>query len=246
MIEVIMAIVVISIIMIPIAMIAMEYVRSTAYADSVTSAANLGRREMAIINDTDYAALSSDSFPNYAGSDFDLTREVAPLPDFGNAVKKTVVTVSRHGSTEKLVELAAYAMNVSFGAGGAARAAFFSASGGSFASPNRLSNITMQNTNTTDEIIMVGVLMTLNAANTLNSVTMDGATKYTGSLSIPANAETQVSFQNNFAMAPSTTYSGAQGAAFTFGGNFKKNNNIKVAFVFSDGSQSAQYTWTYR
>lgn len=238
-IELITAIVLVAIIMIPVALIAMEYVRSVAYADSLTAAANLGQREMAIVNNLAYGTLASANFQNYMGYNFDVARQVSPV----TIGKKVIVTVYPHGSTEKVTELATYVMNVSFGLGGGSRASYFAASGGSFGSPTNLSGITLQNISTTDSITMIGVILTLSKNNALSSVTMDGLARYTGSLPLQRNVATQVAFQSNFAMSANQTYSGAQGGSFVFNNSFVKNDTVTIIFLFSDGSQSQAYQW---
>ena len=239
-IEIITAVVLVAIIMIPLALMAMEYVRSIAYADSLTSAQGLARREMAIVNNLSYDTLASGSYPNYMGSNFDVSRQVSFATGFGSAVKKALVTVMPHGSAQKLIELAAYAMNVSFGAGGGARASSFSASGGAFTSSNQLAGMLLTNTNAA---AIAGVIMTSTRTRTLSAITIGGTAVYTSPPTVSlGSAQTQVTFQNNFAMSPGVPYS----ATFTFtGAPAAQSYTVTIIFVFNDGSQSASYSRTF-
>jgi prepilin-type N-terminal cleavage/methylation domain-containing protein len=119
-IEMIITIVLVSIVMIPIALIAAEFVRSTVYADSLTMAANLGRQEMAIVNNLSYADPTlADGYDhrttNYAGYPYDVRRAVNSVIGTNDNLKRVMVDVFPRGSATRLIELVTYVMDVEFG-----------------------------------------------------------------------------------------------------------------------------------
>lgn len=250
--EMIITIVILAIMMIPAALVALEYVRSMEYADSLTMAANLGRMEMGIVNslsyfdptlDFNYSALTT----NYAGYNFDVRRMVG-----STGIKKVSVIVYPRGSAKKLIELVTYVTAKSYGPGSAGgalgeEAGSFLASGGVLW-VNQLSNVTLQNTRATGNITMKGVVITswwTGLPIEVNSIVMGGEERIgSGSVTLPMGTPTLIYFQRNFIMNSNTSYSGADGGQFAFSiSDFTWS--VKVKFVFYDGSQSPEYTWTY-
>lgn len=253
-IELITAVVLIAIIMIPVALIAMEYVRSTAYADSLTMAVNLARREMSVVNNLSYSDPTlADGYDNttqeYAGYSFDLRRTVNYVPGTNNNLKRVRVRIFPNVSTNQLIELAAYVMNVQFGAGSAGGALgnekdSFIASGGTL-SQNRLIYATLQNTRSTGNITMTSVIMTSTINKTLIAITMGSESRFSGSVALPANTPTTINLQKNFIMNSNTSYSGTNGGRFNFTTGPNQTYTLTIQFVFYDGTQSTAYSWTY-
>lgn len=251
-IELIIAIVVIAIIMIPISLMLMEYVRAIAYADSLTVAANLAQRELGIINNLGYGALSNALFTNYAGYNFDLDRIVSYVSGTNNNLKMVRLRVFPHPmvSSGQLLDLVTYVigMNVGFGAGSSGGAAgsegaSLSVSGGTL-SRNSLNNVTLRNIRSNGNITMKGVIVSSTRNRTLNSITINGDSRISNSVAITSNP-TVVPFSRNFFMNYPIIYSGANGGQFNFAGGPNQPYTITIIFVFYDETQSAPYVWTY-
>lgn len=254
-IEVITAIVLIAIIMIPIALMAQEYVRSVGYSDFQAQAVNLARREMTIINNLNYTDPTlqngyDNTTQNYAGYNFDLRRTVSFVPGTNNNLKLVRTRVFPQGSQEELIELDTYAMDVQFGAGSGGSvikndASYFLALGGVL-QPDQLYDVTLNNMNAANDITMTSVLIAASGGLNLTSVTMGGDVRFAGSVRLNPGRQEQVNFQNNFLMAPDTTYSGPDAGIFALtGANPRRPLSLEIIFVFSDGSQSMPYSWTY-
>jgi len=118
-IELIMAIVVTGIIALPVSITLGKHVQSVFVSQDYTTALNLARLDMEQALNTAYASLSSASFNNYQGYDYDLSRTVTYAQ--GNwwtpeSLKLVVVSVTRAGSADVLVTLKTYiAKNVTLG-----------------------------------------------------------------------------------------------------------------------------------
>ena len=253
-IEVITAIVLIAIIMIPVALIAMEYVRSIAYADSLTMSANLARREMGIVNNLNYTDPTladgyDNTATNYDGYNFDLRRTVNYIVGTNNNLKRVRARVFPSGLTNQLIELATYVMNVQTSAGSAGGALgnerdSFLASAGAL-QRNQLYRATLRNTRTTGNITMTQVIMTSTVNKTLRTINMGGEARFSGSTALVANTPTTIDLQKNFIMNSNTTYSGAAGGTFIFATGPNLTYTLTIIFVFYDGTQSAPYSWSY-
>ena len=252
-IEMIIAVVVIAIIMIPISLMLMEYVRAIAYADSLTVAANLAQREMGIINNIGYGALNSASFTNYTGYNFDLDRSVTYVSGTNNNLKLVRVRVFPNpmASFSQLIDLATYVigMNVGFGAGSAGGApgdesASLSPVSDGTIGKSSLSNVTLQNTRSDGNITMKGIIMSSTRDRTLNSIMMNGDNRIGAPVPITSNP-TLVQFNRNFFMNSSIIYTGAAGGQFNFAGGTNVSYTLTIIFVFYDETQSPPYVWTY-
>lgn len=251
-IEVITAIAIIGIIMIPIAMIMMEYVRSTAWADSLTMAANLARREIGIINSTSYSGASlangyNNLSQNYAGYKYDLRRAVSSVPGTGDNLRLVSVKVFSTGTTDQFIELDTYVMDKNFGIGSAGVGAgyentWFSASGGT-TSKKEISGITLTSTKPAGNITMTGVIITSSVNRNLTNIQMNTEDVFSGTVSLSLGVPTQVTFDKNFIMNAGTTYSGGNGGTFSL--SSEKVYTVTIIFLFFDGTQSAPYIWSY-
>ncbi len=252
-IEVITSVVVIAIVMIPVTLISMEYVRSAAYADSLTMATNLVRMEMAVVNNLNYSNPTladgyDNTSANYSGYKYDLRRTVNFVPGTANNVKSVRIRVYPNGSAEQLMETATYVMDIQYGmgsAGGTAgdEAVSFLASGGTL-TRSALSGVVLQNTRLTGNITVTGVVITPTINKTISGITMGGESHLSTSVSLPANTATTVNFTKNFFMNSNILYSGADGGTFSFNST-NVTHTITIQFIFYDGTQSAPYSWTY-
>ncbi|MDP3789402.1 MAG: prepilin-type N-terminal cleavage/methylation domain-containing protein [Candidatus Omnitrophota bacterium] len=249
-IEVITAITLMAIIMIPIALFAMEYVRSIAYNDSLSMATNLACREMAIVNTLSYTdptlANGYDlTTQSYAGYGYNLRRTVNYLPGTSSTVKRVRARIYPAGSTEQVTEFVTYVMNIPAGAGSAGGASgnesdSFLAREGVLAR-DQLTRVTMRNTRTTGNITVTKVILTSSVNKTLRSITMEGETRFTGSETLTANIPKTIDLQKNFIMNSNLTYSRTANFYFSQRDN---RYSLTIAFVFYDGTQSAPYTWS--
>lgn len=258
-IEVIVTVTVVAIAMIPAAMIVMECIRSAAYADSLTTAANLARREIGIVsnlayNDATLASGYNNLASSYAGYNYDLRRQVSSVTDASGSManlKKVAITVYPHGSSAKLIEADTYVINgVTSGAGSGGgtksgtEASALSITGGGFQDP-KLINVGIRNTRTTGNITITGMYMWQTSGNKrLNIAVLSGnQTVYTGSLVLPnskpasPNVILQAANIVNYSAVPDTT------ANFTFNNAIGNNKWVYIIFVMSDGSQTGTYSW---
>lgn len=255
-IEIITAIVLISIIMIPVALIGMEYVRSMAYADSLTAASNLARREMSIVNNLSYSdpTLASGydvTTPNYAGYNYSVRRTVDYVAGTNNNLKRVRVRLFPSGSAGQLTEVDTYVMNVQFGAGSAGGAAgaekdSFSASGGTLSPGGNddLLDVVLQNNRNTGNITITGVIITSTINKTLTIIRMGNEQKFNGSEILLANVPKQINFSRNFIMNSSTIYSGTNAADFIMSNPGNPSHTVTVVFLFWDNTQTSPYSWS--
>lgn len=116
-IELIITIVVLGIVMIPVGLMSMEYVRGIAYSHDLAVVEGLAKTEMAQINNLGYDNLPIivSTFENYKGLPYDLERTVVSA---GSDLKKAQVRVYPHGAPDNnLINLVTYVASVSFGSG---------------------------------------------------------------------------------------------------------------------------------
>lgn len=117
--ELIMTIVVVGIVAVPISLFISRNTESVFYCEDLTIALNLAKFEMERVNNLTYANIISDSFPNYQGYNYNVTRSVTYVQGSGatpESLKKITVSVTKTGSASVLVSLVTYiAKNVSYG-----------------------------------------------------------------------------------------------------------------------------------
>lgn len=137
--EVVIAIVLMAIILIPLALIMIEYARSIAEADILTVTNNLGRREMAIIDTLDYndptlADGYDHTTENYNNSNFDLQRTVEERRPISNREMEKLINVIvyPHDSSQSILQLTTIKANVQFGTGAASLQCPIAAFNGNF------------------------------------------------------------------------------------------------------------------
>lgn len=238
--ETLVAITVLAVIMIPASMVLMEYARAAGRDDDVAKAANLARRELAIVNNTAFASVNNATYNNYAGYPFTVQRTVT-TPAGGSADLKSVkIAVSRSGSAERLFGLATYVVNgVSFGLGSAVpvggQAGYFTGAKISYVSGTRTLTVRMQNTSASDTITVTNIRMSAVSQSNrrLSRVTMGGAIKFNGNWTIPRTTPASVGLSSSYVMAPGTN---STNNTFVFGTNM--NTAITVIYVFSDSTEA--------
>lgn len=252
-IEVITAIVVISIIMIPVALIVMEYVRASSSEDAFAVARELANQEMVIVSDTEYSdptlAIGYDHLtPNYMGYNFDLRRKVTAAPIGGvwsSSAKRVEVDLYPHGSSQSVANLFLEITDVEKGAGSAGGALgsecdSFNISGGALRR-NDLYRATVQNVRTTGNITVTGFIIISSMDKTITSVNMGQDTKLQSSVTVPANTPTTVTLTKTFIINSGISYSGASGCTITFANAPNQAYSVSLRFIFSDGSQEAAW-----
>ena len=252
-IELIMTILVLGLIMVPLGIMSIEYMRSIVYSRDLVVAEGLAKTEMSKINNLDYGDNTledgdDDTTSSYEGYHLDLNRKVDYVPDTDNNLKKVEVSVYESGTTIQLVKLVSYIADVSFGSGSGGgeavvggMSASLAVSGGNISGAN-LENVTLQNTSG-DPITIDGVIISFTGAGGmgggihLQAITMDGAERWSG----PPNAASgsSIVFDTNFTLAASTTYNNT--GLFVFIRNLTSVTSL--VFIMSDGSETDSYSW---
>jgi prepilin-type N-terminal cleavage/methylation domain-containing protein len=118
-IELIMAIVIVGIIALPVSITLSRHVQSVFISQDYSMALNLARLGMEEALNTAYTSLSSASFNNYKGYNYNLSRSVTYV--FGNywsaeSLKLVSISVTKAGGADVLANLKTYiAKNVTVG-----------------------------------------------------------------------------------------------------------------------------------
>jgi len=246
-IELIMAIVVLAIVMIPLGAISLEYMRGVVYSREMVITEGLAKTEMAKINNLSYTDTTledgdDDTTPNYLGYAYDLRRTVSFVTGWSNNLKQVKVRVYPTGTTVQLVELVTYIANVSFGAGsggggvgGGGHAGSLVVSGGSV-SGKSLKDITLENTSG-DTITITGVTISFSGTSgiKLKTITMNGIQRWSGT----ENSGSTITLSTSFSLAASTTYPNT--ATFDFSKNLSSVSSL--VFIMSDATETPAYSW---
>lgn len=122
-IEMIVVIVLLGLTLIPLGMMAMEYLRGTFYSRDLAVAEGLAKTELSKVNNVAFSDPTlADGYDNttinYEGQPYDLRRTVTLVPGTANALKQVQVRVYPTGDLGKhLVNITTFVANVSFGAG---------------------------------------------------------------------------------------------------------------------------------
>lgn len=247
-IELIITIVLMGILMIPLGIMSMEYMRGIVYVRDLGTAEGLGKIETAKINNLSYSdATLADGYDNtitnYEGYPYDLRRTVNYVAGWNNNLKQVQVRVYPSGNTTAfLANLITYIANVNFGAGSAGGAAATGnsadslvVSGGSIAGMN-LENVTLQNTGSTP-ITITAMLISFTGQSGIKfaSVTIDGTQRWSGN----ASSGDSIALNTSFTLAGNTTYSNT--GIFTFSKTL--TSVASLILIMDDGSQSTVYSW---
>lgn len=252
--EVITTIVIAAIVMIPIAFVLIEYVRSTVYAETLTQTADLTGLEMATISNIDYGSLASQTFSNYAGAGFDLQRVVSYVSGTSNRLKSAAVKLFPHLGASPVSDMMTYeiGMDIGFGPGISGKqvsdpeASFFSAGPAGSIEKNRIQFIPVANTRSKYNITMVGVEMTSVPNNILTWIAMNAKSRHAaGSKTLLKSDPKFIPFYWNFYMPAGATFSGPIGGRFDFKDTGDVPYTVTVRYVFIDGSKSDTMTYSY-
>ncbi|MBU2043997.1 MAG: hypothetical protein KJ977_00635 [Candidatus Omnitrophica bacterium] len=246
-IESIIAIVIAVIVMIPVGLITMEYIKSIAYSRQLTVAAGLAKLEMSKVNNLAYNnATLADGYDSntssYEGYSQDLRREVAYVAGSNSTLKQVTVTVYEGGSASQLVKLTTYLANVSFGSGSGGgsvgsggQADSLAVSGGSIAGTN-LQNVTLGNTGASD-ITITGVIISFTGTSGIKAktITMGASQRWSGT----GNSGSTITLETNFTLSAGTTY--ANTGLFTFSKSLSAVSSL--VFIMSDLTETSSYSW---
>jgi len=246
-IELIMAIVVLAIVMIPLGVISLEYMRGVVYSRELVVAEGLAKTEMAIINNLSYTDATledgdDDTTTNYQGYAYDLRRTVSFVPGWSNNLKQVNVRVYPTGTAVQVVELVTYIANVAFGhgsggggPGGGGEADSLVVSAGTM-DGKKLKNITLENTDA-DTITITGVTISFAGAGgiKLKTITMNGIQRWSGT----ENSGSTVTLDTSFALAAGTTYPNT--ATFSFSKDLSSVSSL--IFIMSDATETSVYSW---
>lgn len=260
-IEVIVAMTLIAIVMIPAALISMSAVKAAADGDAWTMASNLARRELGVVSMLPYADLTLATGYNvltssYQGYRYDLRRQVTAVTGTTD-LRRVAVTVYPAGSLAQILRVDTYVIN-NFSTGYSTLRATVSPEGGAltvtgaFAGNNNTITINpMKNNSALGNIAVTGLYVWSTQTNrTLRSVTMDGVTVWTGNLTISASqpAQPNISLTNpNPIVSTASCVIGplvsiTTGTTFVFSGNV--TGVVSIKYRMSDGTDSATFTFT--
>lgn len=243
--ELIIAIALVAILIIPIALMFKDQVTATIYSGNINQAISLARLEMARINNLSYNDTTlADGYDNttsdYDGYNFDLRRVVGYLAGTSDNLKEVAVTVSEGNSGAALLNLVTYKADVGygFGSGGGTPASggqadSFAASAGSISGTD-LENVTLQNTGGGD-IVLTQLIVIFTGTTGIKFKTFEiSATEYWAGTE---NSGSAVTLGTNFTLTAGTTYTNA--ALFTFSKNL---SSADIIFVFEDDTESDIYS----
>ncbi|MBU0710205.1 MAG: prepilin-type N-terminal cleavage/methylation domain-containing protein [Candidatus Omnitrophica bacterium] len=247
MIELIIAIVLLGITMIPLGLMSIEFVKAIPYSRDLGIAQELAKTEMAKINNLSYSDSTLDdgydnTASNYEGYLYDLRRTVNYVSGWNNNLKEVQVRVYPSGVTvNPLTNLLAYVADVSFGAGSSGGAVAGGEAdslvvfGGSI-SGSDLQNITLENTSS-DPITITGVRISFSGGGgiKLNTITMDSTERWSGT----ASSGTTITLDTSFALSGSTTYSNT--GFFSFSKSLSSVSSL--VFIMGDASETESYPW---
>lgn len=245
-IELIIAIVVLSIAVLGIALLFMEDTKASVYSKNLIQAENLARLETTKVENIAFGHTTlADGYTNtttaYEGYPLDLNRQVAIVPGTSNNLKKVTISIYPTGTTDTIVKVIAYKASVVYGngsggggVGGWDEADDLSVTGGSI-KKKQLKNITMENTGSEEiEVTKVKVTFTGASGIKLKKIKMNNDEVWSGN----ASSGTVITLDEEFEMDEGESYSK---------GSFEFSKNVSTVIVdyyeLSDGSQSDPYSW---
>ena len=248
-IEIVIAIVLLSLIILPVAAIVMENLRVAEFNKRTTVTTNLARAALAKVNAMPFANITNVTTPTPLGYGFDwLCTMTTP---FGGTypVKMVRARIFKHGSTTQLTELVTYCANFVRGAGSSGgatgeEAKSFSATGGDLKTVNLLNNVIMANTRTTGNITMTSIRIVSSMAISLTSINVGlNEVKFAGSVPISTDpiAPTTVVLQKTLIMNTASytvTFGFSGGAAAGWNPAKKKYPVIQIQFFFYDNTST--------
>ncbi len=126
-IEIIITVVLVGLVLIPLGIMATEYIRGTFYSRDLGVAEGLAKDEISKVNNLDFNDPTlADGYDNitgsYQGYPYDLRRSVNYVPGTNNTLKQVQIRVYPAGdSTKQLVNIITFVANVSYGAGSSSK-----------------------------------------------------------------------------------------------------------------------------
>ena len=248
--ELTITIVILGIIMIPLGIMSIEYMRGMVYSRGLVLAEGLIKTEMAKINNLAYDVVTlANAYDNtasdYGGYRLDMRREVDYVAGTNNELKKVVLTVYKGATTAQLAQVTTYIANVTFGAGSAGGgvvttgdADSLTVSGGSI-SDNILEGITLQNTGGS-EITITGAIISFSGTTgiKLKSITIETVPRWSGTVSSGQSLEFDP--EDVFTLSASTTYTDT--CVLTFSTAKVLSEVSSLVFTMSDGSETTPYS----
>ena len=206
------------------------------------------RLEMSKINNLSYTDASladgtDTTTSNYEGYAYDLRRTVNFVSGSSNNLKQVQARIYPVGnSTTHLAKMITYIANVVYGSGSGGSATgsggqadFLLISGGTV-SADRLQQVDMANSHTTDSITVSAVTVSWTNSNannpaSLTSIEMNGLVRWSGSES--ASGAT-ITLTSAFTLSANTTYDNT--GIFNFSQNIR---SVTLTFIMSDGTSTA-------
>jgi len=246
-IEIIITFVLVGIIMVPLGLMSMEYMRSIVFNRDSHLVEGLARLEMAKINNLSFSDITlADGYDittsSYEGYDYDLRRTVDNVAGWSSDLKQVQVRLFPSGeSGVHLINLITYIADVSFGVGsggggvgGGSQADSFALTAGKI-KKKKLEKITIENTGGSEIIwTIVTVTFTGDSGITMNKIKRDKTTLWTGT----ANSGDTITLDSSLTMDAGKSYNKLQ---FEFTKNL---STITINyFEFEDLTQSGSYSW---
>jgi len=246
-IEIIITFVLVGIVMVPLGLMSLEYMRSIVFIRDSNVVEGLARLEMAKINNLDFSDITlvngyDNTTSSYEGYDYDLRRTVNDVAGWSSNLRQVQVRVFPSGeSSIHLINLITYVANVSFGAGsggggvgGGDQADSFALTGGNL-NKKKLKTITIENTGESEIVwTVVEVTFTGPAGIEMDKIKQDKTTLWSGT----ANSGDTITLDSSLTMDAETSYNKLQ---------FEFTENVSTVtidyFEFEDLTQSGSYSW---
>ncbi len=243
-IELIITITLMGIVLIPLGLMSLEFTREIVYSRDIGRAEALAKLEIAKINNLSYADPSlaagyDNTTANYEGYPYDLRRSVTAGPVAN--LKQVQVRVYPAGNTTNFLANAITYIgnNIAFGAGSGGmavgEAGSLVVSGGNI-SGSQLQNVNLQNTDPANSITITGIIISFTGSGgiRLQSITMDGIQRWSGSASSGAT----ITLTSSFTLAANTTYSNPTFLTFSR----TLTSVTSLVFIMQDSTQTTSYS----
>lgn len=254
-IELITAIVLLAIIMIPAALMIIEYIRSIAYADVQTITTHLANNEMALVNVMSASGRVTGRFVRYLGYPYDLYRFVGAQSDpYKTSVELRIWPNGLIAPADRVLGLSTFVgggqTGIAAGSSGKGtigpESNYFSASGGT-AAKDKIVGIAYQNSRPVNITMKGAEIYCLGPANpVLYSISMKNIERLpSGSriaISKDAGNPTAVNFKSNFYMQGNAGYINCGTFRYI---NDRYYSSMYIRYVFIDGSKSRFYRYDW-
>ena len=252
-IEIIISVVLVGIIMIPVSIMVMEFVRSSVYIETMAVSSNLATREMSIVDTISFDSLTNASYTNYAGYAYDLDRIVDTV---NHRIKKILVKIfslPRMAQQNPFLELNTYALvrGVTFGGGSCGAETlgiekeYFETAPPTTLQKDLIDGIMYRNTRLNGNLTMVGIKLSCSPNRLLYNFDVDGRARMDRSYNLSSD-ETYAKLYSPFFIKSNTTYGPGSGRGiFIFQAGSGMAYTLTATYVFYDGSESGPYQYIY-